>query len=460
MKIKLTILFFITVILSPGFITVKGQEKNVWSLEDCVRYAHDNNIRIKQQELNSTFNENTLKQSQIDMAPNLNAGMSHAYTRGRALDESTYRYTSQDQNSQNYSINSNVTLFNGLQKLNTVKQNRYNLLASVEDVQKLKDDISVNIALSYLQILLNRELLEVADNQLMISHLQIERTGKLVDAGSLPVGNLLEITAQAAMEEMQVVGTQNQLYISYLTLTQILDFDSVGDFEIEIPDLNRLIDENYVIPPVAIVFNDAVGIRPEIKGAEFRLRSSEQGLKIAKGARSPRISLNGTYGTLYSDARKKITIDPGTGNITEEFYPFREQLSDNKNIVVSFGLSVPVFNSWMVNTNISNAKLNIQNYQYELRNTKNELYKEIQQAYADAFAAMKKFRASEKAVTSMVESFRYTEQKYNVGLVNSVDYNTAKNQLTQAQSELLQAKYEYIFYINVLEFYRGNPIIF
>jgi len=438
----------------------KGQEKKIWSLEDCIRYAHDNNIRIKQQELNAIINKNNLKQSKINRAPNLNANGGHAYSRGRTLDQSTYRFSNQDINYDNFGINSNVTLFNGLQKVNTIKQNKYNFLASRLDVEKLKNDISVNIALAYLQILLDKELLEVANNQLQITKMQVERTRKLVDAGSLPEGNLLEIVSQASKEEVQIVDAQNQLDISYLNLTQILDLDSVGNFEIKIPDLKKLINENYIIPPVETVFNDAINLMPEIKSAEYRLKSSEEGLKIARGARSPRLSLGGSYSTLYSDIRKKLNLDPVTGNLIESEYPFGEQLKDNQNLGINLGISIPIFNGWLVNTGVSNAKLNIENYQYELKNTKLKLYKDIQQSYADATASLKKYRANEKAVASMQESFRYTEQKYTVGLVNSVDYNTAKNQLTQAQSELLQAKYNYIFTINVLEFYRGKPIVF
>lgn len=447
---------FLVLMVVPSF----AQDKKIWSLEECIQYAHDNNIRIKQQELNALFNKNTLKQSKINQAPSLNAIAGHSYSRGRTLDQSTYRYSNQDINSDNFNINSSVTLFNGLQQSNTIKQNKYNLIASQLDVEKLKNDISVSIALAYLQILLDKELLDVAKNQLEITRLQVERTQKLVDAGSVPEGNLFEVSSQAAMEEVQVVNNQNQLDLAYLNLTQILDLDSVGNFDVETPDLSELLNENYIIPPVETVFNDAVNIMPEIKSAEFRLKSSEQSLKIAKGARSPRVSLGGSYSTLYSDIRKKLSLDPGTGNIIESEYPFGEQLNDNQALGINFGLSIPIFNGWMVNTNVSNAKLNIENYQYELKNAKLSLYKEIQQAYADATASLNRYRANEKAVISMKESFRYTEQKFNVGLVNSVDYNTAKNQLTKAQSELLQAKYNYIFTINVLDFYRGKPIVF
>ena len=437
-----------------------AQEKPVWSLEDCVLYALENNIQVKQQELNTVAMENNLKQSKINMSPNLNGGFNHSFSRGRSLDQSTYTFQNQDITSQSFNLMSNVSVFQGLQQLNTIKQNKYNLMASMKDVEELKNDISLNIALAYLQILLNKELLEVAQNQLEISQQQIERTSRLVQAGSLPEGNLLEIRAQTAREEIQVVNAQNQLDISYLTLTQILDLDSTGGFEIEIPNLDSLINENYIIPPVDVVYNDAVNILPQVKSAEWRLRSTEMDLKLAQGSRYPTISINGNYNTIFSSTRVKYTFDPGDPlNPIQEPYPYWDQLWDNRNWGIGLSVSVPIFNRWLTNTYVSNARLNIEGYELEVKNTKNMLYKEIQQAYADAIASMKRFRASESAVTSMEESFRYTEQKYNVGLVNSVDYNTSKNQLTQTQSELLQAKYEFIFSINVIEFYRGLPIV-
>ena len=225
-----------------------------WSLEECIIYAIDNNIQVKQMELTSEFNSNTLMQSRLGVLPNLNAGASHSWSFGRALDETTYEFT-KDKTvmSDNLYLSSSVTLFNGLQTYNTIRKNKYDLMASMEDVGKIKNDISLNIALSYLQILLNMELLEVAQNQLDITNQQIERTRQLVEAGSLPQGNLLEIQAQAAGEELQLVNAQNQLDISYLTLTQLLELDSIGGFEIVIPDL-PLPDEAFLLESINEIY--------------------------------------------------------------------------------------------------------------------------------------------------------------------------------------------------------------
>lgn len=453
-KKAVLILYTVLMAIAGSF----GQDTIVWSLEDCVRYAYENNIRVKQQDLNVQHQENTLKQSRLNQLPNFNAGASHTYSQGRSLNEATYLYTTKDQNSSNFHLSTSVSLFKGLQQRYTIKQNDYNLQASLKEVEKMKNDISVSIALAYLQILLNEELLELNGNQLELTEQQIERTTSLVNAGSLPEGNLLEIRAQKAREEIQMINSENQLLLSYLNLTQMLDMDSVGGFAIENPNLEQLIDTNYLISPVSVVFNDALLVMPEINSAELRLKSSEQDLKIAKGARLPSLSLNGSWGARYSDAWYEF--DPVAGSFSSTPSPFWDQMNNSRNWGLTFGLSIPIFNKWMINTGVNNAKLGIENRQYELRNTQNTLYKEIQQAYADAVAAQKKYRASETAVESMEEAFRYTGHKFNVGLLNSVDYNTSKNLLTQSQSELLQAKYEYVFYINVLEFYRGKAIEF
>ena len=442
-----------TVYNSPG-------QGNRWTLEECVLYAIEHNIQVKQQELAADIQQNALKQSKYNLAPSLNGGAGHSYSFGRALDESTYRFTDNETVLSDYfSLNSSVTLFNGFTNRKSIELNKYNLQASIQDVEKIKNDISLSIALAYLQILLNKELLDVTKNQYDITMEQIDRTSILVAAGSLARGSLLEIQAQAAFEELQVVNAGNQLDLSILNLTQLLELDIVGNFDIIVPEL-QIPDETGLIEPVITVYSEAIKIQPQIKGAEFQLESSMLSLVIAKGARSPRLSLNGSYNTRYSDIRQKvIEVDPVTGfPISYGKYPFMDQLKDNVNYGLSLSLSVPIFNGWQVNQAISNARLGIEQSQYNLEYQKNLLYKDIQQAYADAMASLKKFHSSQRALVSVKESFRYTEQKFNVGLVNTIDYKTSKNQLARTQSDLLQAKYEYIFKVKVLDFYRGKEL--
>jgi outer membrane protein len=445
---------FLAAIFSLSLNNILSAQK-VWKLEDCINYALDNNLQIKQQVLNTRHNSNVLLQSKINLAPDLNAGAAHGFSWGRALDETTYEFT-EDQRimSTNANVSSSVSLFSGLQQFNTIKQNEFNLLVSLQDLEKLKNDISLAIAAGYLQILFNSELLGVTKNQLEITQMQVNRTSKLVNAGSLARGALLEIEAQAASEELNVINAANQLDISYLTLTQLLDLDSVGNFKIEIPEFGDIADQEILLT-VNSVFSEANSLLPQIKSAEYQLASSERGLGIAKGARSPSLYLSGSYGTGYSDNRKQF--NPSTGQFDLP-YSFSEQMQDNQSTTLSIGMRIPIFNGWSVNTNISNAKLSVMNSQLVLETERNNLYKEIQQSYADAVAARKKYLATQQALAAMEESFMYTEQKFEVGLVNTVDYNAEKNRLIQTQSDLLQAKYDYIFKIKILDFYRGKPL--
>jgi outer membrane protein len=447
-------LIFLFPIILLMFFSGAGAQK-IWSLENCILYAFENNISIKQQVLNTQYNDNLLGQSKIALAPNLNASANHGFSFGYVLDPLTYRaLENKSVMSNNLNVASSVTLFSGLQQYNTIQQNNFNLLASLQDLEKLKNDISLLLASGYLQILFNRELLQIAINQHELTLQQVERTAKLVEAGSLARGSLLEIQAQAASEELNVINAQNQLDISYLTLTQMLDLDSVGDFQIEIPEFGD-VARDPVMLTTGSIYRDAVNVLPQVQGAEYRLQSANRGLNIAKGQRSPSLYLNWQWGTGFSDARQRI-IDLQTQE--KEDVPFWEQMDLNRSTMVSFGLNIPIFNRWMVNTNISNARLNVLNSELTLETTKMDLYKEIQQSYADLIAARKRYLATEEALISMEESFKYTEEKFEVGLVNTVDYNIEKNRLTATQSDLLQAKYDYIFKMKILDFYRGIPI--
>ncbi len=429
-----------------------------WTLQDCIDYAIDHNIQIQRRALTTEMRENALKQAKLSRIPSFNIGSNYSYSSGRVLDETTYNFTNNSVNFLGFNAGGSMSLFSGLQKANLVKQSKYQLLASLEDLERAKKDISLNIALAYLQILLDRELLEVAQRQLEVTQEQIGRTRTLVEAGSLPRGNLLEVEAQAATEATTVVSRRNALDLAYLSLAQLLDLDSLEGFEIVIPEIEAP-DSMYQLPSVGEVFSDALNVMPGIRGAGYRLKSSEMALKVARGAKSPRVSLNGSFNTSFSDNRKKILgLDPG-GGLLYEPYPFGEQLADNRNWMVGLGLTIPIFNGWQVQQQVNNARLGIQDARLQLESEKQALFKEIQQAWADARAAKNRYLAMKKSVSSLEESFRYTSQKFNVGLVTSIDYNTAKAQLAKAQSDLLAAKYEFVFKINVLNFYRGKPFV-
>ncbi len=443
-NIKKTLVFIIASLFVSPILTFAQQK--TWSLEECIKYAIDHNIQIKQQTLQTRVQKNSLDQSKLNLLPTINGQASHDYSFGRALDQNSYTFYNQTIQSDYFYIGGRTSIFNGLQNLNEIQKNKYELLAGEQDLLRIRDNISLRVALAYLQILLNRELVTVNQNQLDITLQQIDKTRKLVDAGSVARGNLLQIEAQAAQEEVSLITMKNQLDLSYLNLTQLLELETPAGFEIEIPDIN--VEQNSVIiGDIDEIYSLAAQSRPEIKSSELKLTASEYGLKIARGARSPSIALSHNFGTRYS----YIKDIPG-------FQPFKDQLKNNKNYGLGVTLSIPVLNGWQVNTNISNSRLALENSQYTLEDTKKQLYKDIQQAYTDAVSALKKYNASFKAVASSEESFRYNEQKFDVGMITPVDYNASKTQLLNAQSDMAQAKYEFIFKIKVLDFYKGLPL--
>jgi len=461
-------------LLTMGFSLLAQQP---WSLEDCIQYAMENNIQIKQSVLNTEYNENLLKQSKLGQIPSLSGSANYSFSWGRALDQTTYQFTDDQQiNSISMGLRSYTNLFNGLQVRNSILQNELNLMASYQDVQKVKNDISLSIAAAYLSIMFNQELLAVTQSQLEITGQQVERTNKMVDAGKLAKGNALELQAQYASEELNLVNAENQLAISLLNLQQILDLPIDSAFEVDIPELTDP-DENPLVINALEVYRTAEQDMPEIKSAILNLEGAAKGLAIAKGGRSPQLSLSANYNSGYSDIRQQvIDLGPpqqipigetmsgeGVVSYPQEMpvygaYPFFEQVRDNTSAGIGLGLSIPIFNGWNINTNIANARIMHENAKLELQSKKLTLYADIQQAYADALAALKKFNATQQALISMEESFKYTEKKFEVGLVNTVDYNMSKNQLIATQSDLLQAKYDFIFRTKILNFYQGEPI--
>lgn len=440
---KILILIFTCLIFSQALIF---SQQKVWSLEECIKYAIDNNIQIKQQGIQTEIQNNSLDLAKFLLLPSLNGQASHSYSFGRALDQNTYTFFNQTLQSDYFYLGGSMPVFNGLQNYNSIQKNKYQVLASQQDLKDISDNVALNVALAYLQILLNKELVAANENQLNITLQQIEKSRKLVDAGSVAKGNLLEIEAQAAQEELSLITQKNLLEISVLTLTQFLELKTPAGFEILVPQIN--VDPNYIISGnIDDIYAIAEKNRPEIKSSEFKLTASEYGLKMARGGRSPVVSVNYSLNSRYT----YLSNVPGIES-------FNTQLKNNKNSGVGLTLSIPILNGWQVNKNISNSKLNVESSQYSLDGTRKQLYKNIQQAYTDAVAALKKYNVSIKAIASAEESFRYTEQKFNVGMVTSVDYNASKTQLLKSQSDMAQAKYEFIFKTKVLDFYKGIPL--
>ena len=447
MKLKL---YVIIVLLSLAG-TSKAQQK--WSLQQCIDYALENNISIKQQQVNTDYYGNQLKQARHNQLPSVSGSVANNYNLGRSL-QSDNTYANFNSNLTSGSLSANVTILNGLALKRSVSMADFDLKASLADLQKAKDDICLNVAGDYLQILLSKELVQVDTDQLKLTNLQLERTKKLVEAGSLAKGSLLEIEAQYAQEEVNLVTQQNQLQLDYLNLYQLLELPATEEFQVQDPDLPVLTANRTMLNSVE-VFQNAVQVRPEVKSAEYKLKSYEKQVDIARASFYPSLSLGFDYYNYYNNKYTYVSTDP---LITGKEIPLSDQLKNNDQYSIGLNLSIPIFNKLQTRTDVDNAKLQVITQKLELQSTKNELRKEIEQAYTNSLAALKKYMASNKAVESMQEAFRYTEEKFNVGMVNSVEYNQAKNNLTKARSDLAQAKYDYIFRTKILDFYNGIPI--
>jgi len=425
------------------FTSVLDAQK-VWTLEDCINYAIENNINVKRQELVAQQSQNNLNQSKYELLPDVNGFVNHNLNSGKSVNYETYSYVHEKYNNGTMGISSNLKLFDGLQLYNSIKKSELDLKAKLKDVEKAKNDLSLNIATSYLQILFNEELKNVSEQELELTLEQIEKTKKLVDVGNIPKGDLLEIKAQAATEKVNLTNAKNQLILSYLNLTQMLNLDSIGDFKIKIPT-NIEIQTNTTLNNVNSIFSEAVDFLPQIESAEYQLKSSKRYLNITKGQLSPNLSLGFVYYTRYNELSKPI-------------FSYNEQLRENAYKQLTLSLNIPIFNKMQTKNNINNAKINVLDAQLNLSLTKQQLYKDIQQARTEAIASFEKYHANIDAVESMEEAFNYTQQKYQVGIVDIVEYKMSKKNLAIAKSDVLKAKYEYVFKTKILDFYTGKQI--
>ncbi|MGE5424306.1 MAG: TolC family protein, partial [Syntrophothermus sp.] len=443
------------------FISVIIQAQKVWTLEDCVNYALENNLDIKKQVLTVENNKRQLLQSKLGMLPDFNANATNVWNFGQTIDMYTNTFANTTVRSNNFYLQSNMVLFNGLSKFNTVKQNQIELMASRYDLDVIKNNIALSVAGYYLDILFNQEIFNVAQQQLEITKDQVSRTGKRVEAGSAARGDLLNVQAQQATEELAMVDAENKLAISNLAIQQLIDIPYSRDFRIEKPVLKEVGTRE--LTTASVVYEHALNNRPEIKSADLRVRSAEKSLAITRGYLYPSFSFGGSWGTGYSGASQEV--DPNV-NPTLNLMPigitqasrdtvygyswlnqyrvksFNDQLTDNQNKSIGFYLQIPIFNGWQSRTNIAKAKIRRSQAELDLEIQKRTLRNTIEQSYADAVSALKRYNASLQKVTAQEESFKYTEQKYEVGMLTAFDFNNNKKDLAKAQSDLLQAKYD------------------
>ncbi len=454
-------IFFI-VVCSLFCAGLYAQDTKKWTLEECINYAIKHNIDIRQRELNKqnvAIDVNTAKMSRL---PDLNANAGQRWNFGRTNETSSGVYENQTNSNTSLSISSSTPLFTGFKIQNQIEQNKLQLEAAVQNLEKAKEDLSLNITSLFLQVLFNQEILKVSEEQLSLSESQVEKTELLVEVGKVPASQLFDIKAQVAKDEVSVVQAKNNLQLSLSDLAQNLELEHSTSFDVETPELDDVIGENIqsILPPTTI-YDNAIGFKPQIKEQEFLVESAKKSLKIAQSGYSPSLYLDLGYGNRYfydyTNEGKIFTTDDGN-SYTFHNESFQQQIKNNGGEYIGLSLNIPIFNRFSVKNQVKAAKLNIKNQQLLLENVKKNLYKEIQTAYLNATAAQEKYRSSLKAVAASQESFKYAEERYQVGKASVYEFNEAKTRLMQSLSEQIQAKYDFIFRSKILDFYNGVSI--
>lgn len=432
----------IPLIVVSNFFSVMAQEG--WSLEKCISYAIENNLQIKQQEAavdKSDVELNTAKWSRL---PNLAGSASHSFNFGRSLQsDNTY----QSLNTQNtaFNLNTNVPLFTGLQIPNNIALSKLNLKAAIEDLNKAKEDISVQVASYYLQVLFKKEISAVAGSQVELSKELLRQKEEYFKNGKASEAEWLEAKSRLAQDQLSAVQAENEYRLALLDLSQLLELPSPDNFSIVSPDTDM---DKYLgsISSPTDIYSQAVLIKPSIKAAQYRLEGAEKSIKIARSAYFPQLSLGAGIGTNYY----KVSGMSNNG--------FGTQLKDNFSQYIGFQLNIPIFNRFSTRNNVRLARIQQNTLNWQLEDSKKALYKEIQQAYYNAVGAESRYQSSLTANDAAEASFNLTKAKYEEGKANATEYNESRTNWMKAVSENIQAKYDYIFRAKILDFYKGEPL--
>ena len=435
----------INILLAGALISVSAQQK--WTLRQCIDYAIEHNINIKQQELAIKNSEVNLNTSQNSRLPDLNANPSQSFNFGRSPSSTTGTYDANNSASTGVSVSSSLPIFNGFRISNDIKSNELNLKAATEGLNKAKDNISINIALYYMEVLFKKEILKVREEQCALTAKQMERTSLMVESGSVPRSQLFDIKAQFANDEMNVITAKNDLSLSLLNLSQMLNLLDLEGFDIMEPQQDIDIVTQIVQSPKQI-YETAVITRPQIKEAEYNLENSEIGVKIAQSYYWPSLNMRLSYGNGY---------DYVFNNVREN-KSFSAQLKENQREAIGMNMNIPIFNRMQTRNQVQSAHINVMNKELELENIKLALQKEIQQAYLSATAAQSKYTATEKALDAAQESYLYTEERYELGKATVFELVESQTKLSSSRSEQLQAKYEFLFREKILNLYEGKEI--
>ncbi|MFA6946678.1 MAG: TolC family protein, partial [Pedobacter sp.] len=416
------------------------------TLKRATELVIENNLQIKQAQFSEAISEENLSQSKLALYPNLNANTGLNFNFGRSIDPLTNQFINQEITSTSGNVSSTTALFQGFRKVNEISQNKLQLEADKSNTRKIKNDLVLAVVTNYLSVLNAQDLLTAARQQLDISNQQLDIEQKFFDVGNKTLADLSQAKSQVATSELNVTNAKNQVDLAFLNLAQLLERDPSVPFEIEKPQIGDVSNVNAAYSALDVYKTASLNF-PDIKLADYRKQVLEKEIDIARGSYFPSLNFQSGFGTRYSN---------GTFANTS----FAAQVKDNFNQFIGFGLTIPIFNGLAAKSSVRRANINFQNAMLSEQLAKNNLNKVINQAVYDLRAAEKRFYSAQTAYQSAKDAFNVIEQRYAVGLVNSLDFNQAQTNLNKAQFDQIQARYDFIFRSKVIDYYLGNPITF
>lgn len=419
-----------------------------WTLQECCDYAVEHNITVKQQQNQCRQREIDLSTAKNSRLPDVSGSLGQNFSFGRGL-TSQNTYTNTNTSSTSLQIGASVPLFTGFEIPNQIKLNQLNLEAATADLEKAKNDVRMQVAQAYVQILYDYEMSEVAHRQIEIDSMQVARLQAFVDNGKASEAELSQQKATLANSRLTATQADNNTRLAILTLTQLLELPSPEGFSVVRPQLPAGLsfsDVSVLTPDV--IYAEALGVKPEIASQQLRLKGTEYSIKIARAGYYPTLSLSGGLGTNYYT----------TSGYDSD--PFGRQLKNNFSQYIGLNLSVPIFNRFQTRNRIRSARIEYDTQQLQLDYTKKTLYKDIQQVYYNALNALSKERSSQEAVNSSKDAFTLMQAKYENGKANITEFNESKNNYLKSESDLVQARYENLYQQALLEFYRGKALVF
>ncbi len=440
---RLIILLFLVSLASAAY----GQKK--WTLQECMDYAAANNIEIRQQQIAVENSEIELNSARSSRLPTVSASAGQSFGIGRSPSIATGVYESSSSSGTSYGISAGVTLFQGGAINNRIRGSRLDAQAAVASLARAKEDLSLNVASLYLDVLFKKELLSLAGERVALTAHQVARTEVMVGEQSVPRSQLYDMQAQLANDELALTMARNDLDLALLDLAQLLNLADAQGFDIDDPETGGVLDENEsgIISPDEI-YRIALGIKPQVAEAELRLRSSEYGVKAARAGFWPGVSLGLSHNNGFNHNLESGFSNPAIGT----------QLRNNRRESVGLSINIPIFNQNQNRNGVRAARLAVDRGKLELERVKTSLFKEIQQAHYGAVAALAQYRATEKAQQAADEAYRHAVERYNESISNAFELSEAQNKLIASRSEQLQAKYRYLFRTKILDFYRGLRI--